>query len=107
MMANRSKSNRNHGKETVKVKFLSRAVMKEQGLGTCVFTREDQQNKNIARVMAKSRSGCRQSWQMCRSVKRESRVYRGLQHQRPQGMSGMEVQRFQHACRKGYRTYDN
>ena len=22
-------------------------------------------------------------------------------------MSGIEVQRFQHACRKGYRTYDN
>src|SRR5882672_9122151 len=36
-----------------------------------------------------------------------TRVYRGLQRQRPRGMSGIEVQRFQHACRKGYRTYDN
>src|SRR5882672_345049 len=35
------------------------------------------------------------------------RVYRGLQHRRPREMSGIEVQRFQHACRKGYRTYDN
>src|SRR5882672_2185082 len=35
------------------------------------------------------------------------RVYRGLQRRRPQEMSGIEVQRFQHACRKGYRTYDN
>src|SRR5882672_10089081 len=35
------------------------------------------------------------------------RVYRGLQHRRPQEMSGIEVQRFQHTCRKGYRTYDN
>src|SRR6266850_3836284 len=35
------------------------------------------------------------------------RVYRGLQHQRPRRMSGIEVQRFQHACRNGYRTYDN
>src|SRR5467141_5422021 len=34
-------------------------------------------------------------------------VYRGLQHWRPQGMSGIEVQRFQHACRNGFRTYDN
>src|SRR5882672_4039765 len=34
-------------------------------------------------------------------------VYRGLQHWRPRGMSGIEVQRFQHACRNGYRTYDN
>src|SRR5882672_7357160 len=35
------------------------------------------------------------------------RVYRGLQRRRPQEMSGIKVQRFQHACRKGYRTYDN
>src|SRR5882672_6360179 len=35
------------------------------------------------------------------------RVYRGLQHWGPQEMSGIEVQRFQHAFRKGYRTYDN
>src|SRR5882672_7624967 len=35
------------------------------------------------------------------------RVYRGLQHRRPQRVSGIEVQRFQHACRNGYRTYDN
>src|SRR5882672_11077878 len=36
-----------------------------------------------------------------------TRVYRGLQRQRPREMSGIEVQRFQHMCRKGYRTYDN
>src|SRR5882672_616980 len=35
------------------------------------------------------------------------RVYQGLQCRRPCGMSGIEVQRFQHACRKGYRTHDN
>src|SRR5882672_11079491 len=35
------------------------------------------------------------------------RVYRGLQRWRPQEMSGIEVQRFKHACKKGYRTYDN
>src|SRR5882672_8145263 len=35
------------------------------------------------------------------------RVYQGLQCWRPQEMSGIEVQRFQHTYRKGYRTYDN
>src|SRR5882672_10144720 len=35
------------------------------------------------------------------------RVYRGPQRRRPQRMSGIEVQRFQHACRNGFRTYDN
>src|SRR5882672_1737946 len=35
------------------------------------------------------------------------KVYRGLQCRRPRKMSGIEVQRFQHACRNGYRTYDN
>src|SRR5882672_515486 len=35
------------------------------------------------------------------------RGYRGLQHRRPQRMSGIEVQRFRHTCKKGYRTYDN
>src|SRR5882672_1679987 len=39
---------------------------------------------------------------------RESpRVYQVLQHWGPREMSGIEVQRFQHACRKGYKTYDN
>src|SRR5882672_3834824 len=35
------------------------------------------------------------------------RVYRGLQCRRPRRVSEIEVQRFQHACRNGYRTYDN
>src|SRR5882672_9983675 len=35
------------------------------------------------------------------------RGYRGLQRQRPRRLSGIEVQRFKHACKKGYRTYDN
>src|SRR5882672_10704384 len=35
------------------------------------------------------------------------RGYRGLQRRRPRRLSGIEVQRFKHACRKGYRTYDN
>src|SRR5882672_733718 len=35
------------------------------------------------------------------------RGYRELQHGRPQRLSGIEVQRFKNACKKGYRTYDN
>src|SRR5882672_3670172 len=35
------------------------------------------------------------------------RVYRGLQHRRPQRVSEIEVQRFQHMCRNGQRTDDN
>jgi len=35
------------------------------------------------------------------------KVYQGLQCQRPRRMSGIKVQRFQHACKNGYRTYDN
>src|SRR5882672_11148205 len=35
------------------------------------------------------------------------RGYRGLQCRRPRRLSGIEVQRFKHACKKGYRTYDN
>src|SRR5882672_954630 len=32
---------------------------------------------------------------------------RGLQHRRPRRLSGIEVQRFKHVCKKGYRTFDN
>src|SRR5882672_684051 len=39
--------------------------------------------------------------------KENPRGCRGLQRWRPRRMSGIEVQRFQHACKKGYRTYDN
>src|SRR5882672_9707397 len=35
------------------------------------------------------------------------RVYQRLQHRRPRRMSEIEVQRCQHACKKGYRTYVN
>src|SRR5882672_6494303 len=35
------------------------------------------------------------------------RGYRGLQRRRPRRLSGIEVQRFKHTCKKGYRTYDN
>src|SRR5882672_7580146 len=35
------------------------------------------------------------------------RVYRGLQCRRPRRVSGIVVQRFQHVCQSGYRTYDN
>src|SRR5882672_332714 len=40
-------------------------------------------------------------------LRENPRVYRGLQCRRPRRMNGIEVQRFQHACKKGYRTYDN
>src|SRR5882672_7227058 len=39
--------------------------------------------------------------------KENPRVYRGLQRRRPRRVSGIEVQSFKHACKKGYRTYDN
>src|SRR5882672_3961591 len=35
------------------------------------------------------------------------RGYQGLQCRRPQRLSGIEVQRFKHTCKTGYRTYDN
>src|SRR5882672_4021876 len=64
-------------------------------------------NRNLARATAKSRAGHRQSKQMCQSGQERIQEFIGLQRWRLQEMSGIEVQRFQHACRKGYRTYDN
>ena len=48
------------GNETIKVKLSSRAVMKEQGLGDVSSQEKMHTNRNLARVMAKSRARCRQ-----------------------------------------------
>jgi len=75
---------RNNGKETVKAKLSSRAVMKEQGLGTCVFTRKDHTNRDLARSDGQVSSRTQTVIaDVSVGLNENQRGYQGLQHRGP------------------------
>jgi len=45
----------------VKEKLSKRAVVKEDGLGECIFKKKTNTKRNLARVTTSPRAGCRQS----------------------------------------------
>src|SRR5882672_6357262 len=87
----------NNGQGDHQGKALVKGCHERTRARRCVSSQEKvHTNKNLARAMAKSRAGHRQLRQMCQSgQERIQEFYRGLQHQRPREMSGIEVQRFQ------------